>query len=83
MRQITLRQVPENIDILIRAMSKKQKLSINKTVIALLEKALELGNNSNKKRDLSKLAGTWDRSRAEEFMKNTAIFEEIDREIWE
>ncbi len=83
MRQITLRHVPENIDILIRAMSKKQKLSINKTVIALLEKALELGNNSNKKRDLSKLAGTWDRSRTEEFMKNTAIFEEIDREIWE
>ncbi|WP_291466250.1 hypothetical protein [Desulfobacula sp.] len=83
MRQITLRQVPENIDILIRVMSKKQNKSINKTIIALLEKALGLRDNSNKKRDLSKLAGTWDKSQSEEFIKNTAMFDKIDREIWE
>lgn len=81
MRQITLRQVPENIDILIRVMSKKQNKSINKTIIALLEKALGLKDNSNKKRDLSKLAGTWDKSQSEEFIKNTAIFDKIDREL--
>ena len=83
MRQITLRQVPENIDTLIRVISKKQNKSINKTIIALLEKALGLKDNSNKKRDLSKLAGTWDQSQSEEFIKNTAMFDKIDREIWE
>ncbi|MCD4722892.1 MAG: hypothetical protein K8S13_24000 [Desulfobacula sp.] len=64
-------------------MSKKQNKSINKTIIALLEKALGLRDNSNKKRDLSKLAGTWDKSQSEEFIKNTAMFDKIDREIWE
>lgn len=83
MRQITLRQVPENIDVLIRLMSKKQNRSINKTIIALLEKALGLKDNSNKKRDLSKLAGTWEKSQSEEFIKNTKVFDKIDREIWE
>ncbi len=83
MRQITLRQVPDNIDILIRMMSKKQNKSINKTIISLLEKALGLKDNSNKKRDLSKLAGTWDQLQSENFMENTKIFDNIDREIWE
>jgi len=83
MRQITLRQVPKNIDDLIRVMSKKQNTSINKTIIALLEKALGLKEHSNKKRDLSQLAGTWDKSQSEEFIKNTELFDKIDREIWE
>lgn len=82
MRQITLRQVPENIDTLVRLISKKQNKSINKTIIALLEKALGLKENSNKKRDLSKLAGTWDKSQTEEFIKNTKLFDKIDMEIW-
>jgi hypothetical protein len=81
MRQITLMQVPENIDTLIRVMSKKQNKSINKTIIALLEKALGLKDNSNKKRDLLKLAGTWDKSQSEEFMKNTKMFDKIERNL--
>ncbi len=83
MNQITLRQIPDNIDILIRVLSKKQNKSINKTIIALLEKALGLKDNSDKKRDLSKIAGTWDKSQSKEFIKNTAMFDKIDREIWE
>ena len=39
MNQITLRQIPENVDALIRQLSKEQKKSINKTIIEL-EKAL-------------------------------------------
>ncbi|MCF6247086.1 MAG: hypothetical protein L3J69_06960 [Desulfobacula sp.] len=83
MRQITLRQVPENIDSLIRLISKKQNKSINKTIITLLEKALGLKDNSNKKRDLSELAGTWDQFQSDEFKKNTKLFDKIDRGIWE
>jgi hypothetical protein len=83
MSQISLKQVPENIDILIRSISKKQNKSIDRTVISLLEKALEIKDDSNKKRDLSSLAGTWSKSQFEEFERNTALFGKIDREIWE
>ncbi|RLB85297.1 MAG: hypothetical protein DRH26_18430 [Deltaproteobacteria bacterium] len=83
MSQITLRQIPENIDTHIRLMSKQQNKSINKTIIGLLEKALGLKESSKKKRGLSSLAGTWNKSQSEEFIKNSQIFDKIDREIWE
>jgi len=82
MTQITLRHIPEKIDSLVRSISKKQNKSINKTIIILLEKALGLKDNSNKKRDLSKLSGTWSKSEFEKFKKNTEIFNKIDEEIW-
>ncbi len=82
MNQITLRQIPENVDTLIRQLSKAQKKSINKTIIELLEKALGVSRNSTKKRDLSQLAGTWEESQFEEFEKNIAQFDTIDNEIW-
>ena len=83
MRQITLRQIPEHVDAVIRRMSKKQKKSINKTIIAILEEALGFIESKNKKRDLSKLAGTWDKLQSDEFVQNTKSFDRIDKEIWE
>ncbi|MCW8800572.1 MAG: hypothetical protein OQK71_06575 [Desulfobacter sp.] len=83
MNQITLRQIPENVDALIRQLSKEQKKSINKTIIELLEKALGVSRDSSKKRNLSQLAGTWSDRESEEFKKNTAQFDKIDWEIWE
>ena len=82
MSQITLRKVPDKIDSLIRLISKKQNRSINKTIINLLEKALGLKDNSNKKRNLSKFAGTWSKVDFAEFEENTKIFNEVDKEIW-
>ena len=75
MNQITLRQIPENVDALIRQLSKEQKKSINKTIIELLEKALGVSRDSSKKRNLSQLAGTWSDRESEEFKKNTAQFD--------
>jgi len=83
MYQITLRQIPKRVETLIRSISEKQNKSINKTIIILLEKALGLKDNSNKKRDLSKLSGTWGNTEFNEFEKNTKIFNKIDKEIWE
>lgn len=83
MSRMTLRQIPENVDALIRQLSKEQEKSINKTIIELLEKALGVSRDSNKKRNLSQLAGTWSEGELEEFKKNTTQFDKIDREIWE
>jgi len=83
MKQITLRQIPKRVEDLIRSISEKQNKSINKTIIILLEKSLGLKNNPNRKRDLSKLSGTWSSNEFNQFEKNTEIFNKIDKEIWE
>lgn len=83
MSQITIRKIPENIERQIRDLSQKNQCSLNQTVITLLGKALGTEEKSHKKRDLSGLAGTWDNEQAEEFEKNTAVFEQIDVEIWQ
>ncbi len=82
MNQLTLRHIPEELDNLIRKISKKRKKSINKTIISILEEALGIKNNSGKKRDVSSLAKTWSEEEFKTFKSNTKIFEKIDSEIW-
>ncbi len=82
MSQITIRKILEHIEKQIRALAQKNQCSLNQTVIALLGKALGTKEKSNKKRDLSGLAGTWSTAQADEFENNTTIFQQIDEEIW-
>ncbi len=83
MSQITLRNLPEIINQRIRQLSQESGLSLNKTIIELLGKSLGIrGNNPKQKRDVSKLAGTWSKKDENEFNKNTAVFNNIDQELW-
>ncbi len=83
MSQITLRQIPDVLDKQLRSLAGKNKTSLNKIVLSLLMKDLGLSDNSNKKRDLTDLCGTWTQNQYDEFQINTDIFNEIDAEIWE
>jgi hypothetical protein len=82
MSQITLRKLPEELETRLRALARESHTSLNKTIISVLLKALGLAQESRKKRDLDDLSGTWSASEAEEFDKSTAIFEQIDPEVW-
>jgi len=83
MSQITLRKIPDKVERMLRLLSEKQKKSLNKTIISLLEKALGIDENSKKKRELSSFFNTWDKEDIDEFKKNTEVFNKIDKEIWE
>lgn len=83
MSQITLRNIPKDLETRLRAMARDRHTSLNKTIIAILLKTLGLSSEGRKKRDLENLSGSWDSSEAEEFNRNTAIFEQIDPEIWQ
>ncbi|MBN2659276.1 MAG: hypothetical protein JXR86_19635 [Spirochaetales bacterium] len=83
MSQITLRKIPSTLDSQLRALSKANNTSLNVTIQILLMKALGLEADSKKKRDLSGLFGAWSESEAGEFNENTAVFDNVDREIWE
>jgi hypothetical protein len=82
MSQITLRQLPENLEKQIRSLSKKNNTSINKIIIQLLKKSLGHDADAEKKRSLRDLSGRWNPKELEEFERNTREFEKIDREIW-
>jgi plasmid stability protein len=80
--QMTLRQIPDSVEKKLRARSKQSRQSINRTAIELLEEALGVKASAGKKRDLSALAGTWQKAECKEFERNTAIFGKIDKELW-
>jgi hypothetical protein len=83
MNQVTIRNIPANLDQLLRKLAKKNQSSINKTIISVLEQAFGLKNKLPKKRDLSKLSGTWSKDDSQQFEENTKIFAEVDKETWE
>ena len=83
MNQIILRQIPDEVDQAVRRVAKQKSLSLNKAAISLLKKSVGLENSGNKKRDLSKLAGTWSKKQAQDFDQHLKIFDKIDREVWE
>ena len=82
MSQITLRDVPRELDHRLRELARAQNKSLNRTIIGVLMESLHLGDGRDRKRDMSDLAGTWSAEEAEEFDANTRVFEQLDDEMW-
>ena len=86
MKAITLRNLPAEIEKIVRKEADRQRTSINKAVISLLERKSE----THKKKkpglkeydDLDKLAGSWTKTEAAEFNKALAAQRPIDPELW-
>jgi len=79
---ITLRQIRAAIEKQLSAMARHRGTSLNKTIIALLARAMGMADRSSKARDLSDLAGTWSEDDARRFDEDTRAFEQIDESIW-
>ncbi len=82
MSQITLRQLPVNVERRIRKIAEENHISINKTIINLLQKALGLKPNETRQRDLSDIAGVWSDKDVRDFEETQKQFNIIDDEIW-
>ncbi|RPH97270.1 MAG: hypothetical protein EHM71_19810, partial [Zetaproteobacteria bacterium] len=62
MSAITVRNLPPELARLIRQKAKREKVSLNRVVIGLLEEATGLGKNAKAEachHDLDHLAGVW------------------------
>ncbi len=81
--QMTLRQIPDEVEKGLRARARKTGRSLNRTAITLLEQALITKPAATRKRDLSRFAGQWSREECRTFERDTRIFEQIDSEIWQ
>lgn len=85
MKVITLRNIPPEVAAGIELRSKQTGLSLNKTVIRLLEESLgtrEESAQTPRHDDLDELIGVWSAAEAEEFDDALAKQREIDPEMW-
>ena len=86
MKVISLRNIPPKIARLIEARSQETGLSLNKTVIQLLEEALGVSGpagHPREYRDLDDVVGAWTLDEAREFDEILGQQRCIDPEIWE
>jgi plasmid stability protein len=81
MSQITVRNIPAAIEAKLRLLADQSGLSLNQTVIHLLESATG-GKPAARRRDLSAIAARWDDCEADAFDRATAPFESVDEEVW-
>ncbi len=86
MKQITIRNIPEEVKKAIQKEAQRKGVSMSKAIISLLERTVETKSTEKKKRvlyhDLDHLAGIWSQEEAKEFGRNTRMFEKIDEDVW-
>ncbi len=86
MKQITIRSIPDAVKKTVRKEAEKKGVSLNKAIIALLERAVGTTGPEKKKRvlyhDLDHLAGLWSREEAASFDKSLKAQRKVDAELW-
>ena len=63
-------------------LAKKNRTSINKTIVSLIHKYLGLEERTSRMRDLGDITGTWSDEEFREFSLLMKDFEKIDKEVW-
>ena len=84
MSQITLRQIPAHLERQLRLQARKSGRSLNKTVLDLMSRGLGIDEpvKNERKRDLSRFAGTLTEAEVRKFESNTRAFSDIDPDLW-
>ncbi len=83
MSQITIRDLPEEVEHAIRERARERHTSLNRVVTELVEEALGISASQSKRRNLSDLAGTWSEADADSFDAVIESMRAIDTEIWQ
>ena len=85
MKAITLRDVPPELARLIQRRAEQEKMSLNKTVVRLLEEGTGLQQKKKAKPlhdDLDALAGSWTQREARDFEQALEKQRAIDPDLW-
>lgn len=80
-KHLTIRNVSPRLAARLEAERRRTGASLNKTVLALLERSLGLAEEPFDN-GLAALAGTWSAKDLAEFERNTASFSRIDEDMW-
>jgi len=83
MNAITVRNLPPAVAKAVKEKARKEKLSLNRAIVRLLEEATgEQGKNKVIHHDLDHLAGTWSEEEYQQFMVALREQRRIDPEMW-
>ena len=89
MRQMTLRDIPDEIEMVARNEASRQGISLNKAFLTLLRKSTQQAStqlsSEDKKRNsrFSRFCGVWTETEAAEFDKALSDQRSIDNEAWQ
>ncbi len=78
--QYTLRNIPDALDWALRERAKAENKSLNQVAVEALGRALGLGRQAVRHRDLSELAGRWRKD--PDFEQAIADQDQVDEELW-
>jgi hypothetical protein len=82
---ITVRNLPPELARLIRQKARREKVSLNRVVIGLLEEATGLAKSTKAEvlhHDLDHLAGVWSQEEYEEIMEAVREQRQVEPEMW-
>ena len=82
MKTMTIRSVPPELAAALEAEKRRRGLSLNRTVLSLMQEALGVSNHRRRGNGLRRLSGSWSEDEFRHFETNVAAFEEIDRDLW-
>jgi hypothetical protein len=84
MNAITVRNLPPEVAKAVKEKARKEKLSLNKAVVRLLEEATGVGREKKKAvhHDLDRFFGTWTKEEADAFDEAVREHRQIDPEMW-
>ena len=86
LKQITIRNIPDEIERIVKKEAIVKGLSLNKAFISLLEKATGIRTKGKRKKipyhDLDHLFGVWAKEDETSFNKNLKLQRKIDEELW-
>ena len=85
MNAITVRNLPPAVAKAVREKARKEKLSLNKAIVKLLEEATGVGSGKRRavRHDLDRFFGTWTGEEAAAFDQALREQRQIDPEMWE
>ena len=83
MNAITVRNLPPDVVKAVREKARREKLSLNRAIVALLEEAT--GSQPGKRvlhHELDHLAGRWSEAEYQEFLEALREHRQVDPEMW-
>ena len=82
MKTMTIRNVSTELAKALEAERRRRGLSLNRTVLLLMQEALGVSSGRSRSNGLRRLAGSWSENEFRDFERAVAPFARIDEDLW-
>ena len=82
MKTMTIRNVSAELAEALEAERRRRGLSLNRTVLLLMQESLGVPSGRVRSNGLRRLAGSWSESEFRDFERAVAPFSNVDEDLW-